>query len=105
MHKEIKKEQKKVEVKKRVVGVRECGTRSDEEKKTNKNKKEKRKRRWGRVRECGTRSKRQKQKKEGEKGVGNEMLQRKSQKMEGNLEFFNRESSLIPTATVSKTLL
>ena len=28
-----KKKQKKVEVKKRVVGVRECGTRSDEEKK------------------------------------------------------------------------
>ena len=31
--KKKKKEQKKVEVKKRVVGVRECGTRSDEEKK------------------------------------------------------------------------
>ena len=59
----------------------------------------------GRVRECGTQSKKQKQKKRGEKGVGNEMLQPKSQKMEGNLEFFNRESSLIPTATFSKTSL
>ena len=37
VHKKKKKrKQKKVEVKKREVGVRECGTRSDEEKKINK---------------------------------------------------------------------
>ena len=69
-------------------------------KKTNKNKKEKRKRRWGRVRECGTRSKRQKQKKEGEKGVGNEMLAVEKSKYGGN-----GEPSLTPTATFYKTSL
>ena len=49
----------------------------------------------------GHKVKNKNKKKEGEKGVGNEMLQRKSQKMEGNLEFFNRESSLIPTENVA----
>ena len=54
--------------KKREVGVREGGTRSDEEKKKQIKIKKKIEKEGGRVRECGTRSK--KQKKRGEKRCG-----------------------------------
>ena len=50
-----------------------------------KNKKEKE---GGRVRKCGTRSKKQKQKKEGEKGVGNEMLATEKSKYGGKFRVF-----------------
>ena len=69
-----------MEVKKREVGVKECGTRIG--------KKKRKRRREVRVKECGTRSEKKKVGVGGGEGVGNEMLVAEKSKDGGSVRVF-----------------